>query len=79
MWHIGDGMGWWMVYGTLFELVIIVAVIVLVAKYVGAPPNDRTSSDPLDIARHRYASGEIRREEYEQLRRDLTDEHAGVS
>jgi putative membrane protein len=39
---------------------------------VGAP-GDRTDTadEAVDVARKRYASGEISREEFEQLRRDL--------
>ena len=30
--------------------------------------------EPLEIARRRYASGEISRQEFEQIKRDLEDE-----
>jgi putative membrane protein len=75
MWHIGDGMAWWMVFGTLFEIVVVVAVVVLIANYVGTPRTDRSppSENPLEIVKRRYANGEITREEFDQLRRDLTD------
>lgn len=33
--------------------------------------------DPLEIARRRYARGEITREEFEQIRRDLEASRAG--
>jgi putative membrane protein len=76
MWHIGDGMAWWMLFWTLFELLVVVAVVVLVAHFLATPPTDRTprsSDDPLEIAKRRYASGEISRDQFDELRRDLTD------
>lgn len=76
MWHMGDGMAWWMVLGTLFEIVVVVAVLVLIANYVGTPRTDRSlppSDAPLEIVKRRYANGEITREQFDQLRRDLTD------
>ena len=79
MWHIGDGMAWWMVFGTLFELLIVIAVVILIANYLGSPRTDRSPDDPLEIAKRRYASGEITRDQYERLRRDLADSHVGAS
>jgi putative membrane protein len=76
MWHIGDGMAWWMLFGTLFELVVLVAVVFLVVHFVNTPRTDRTarsSDDPLDIAKRRYARGEISRDQFDELRRDLAD------
>lgn len=78
MWHLGDGMGWWMVFGTLFELLIVVAVVLLIANYLGSRGTDRSLDDPLEIAKRRYASGEITRDQYEQFRRDL-DSRVGAS
>jgi putative membrane protein len=71
MWHLGDGMGWWMVFGTVFELLIVVGVVLLIANYLGARGTDRSFDNPLEIAKRRYARGEITRDQYEQLRRDL--------
>src|SRR6186713_1148188 len=37
MWNMGDGMGWWMVFGTLCELLVVVAVVILVAHFLKTP------------------------------------------
>lgn len=73
MWHISDGMGWWMLAGMLVELLIVIGVVVAAAVCLGRPRLDRRPEDPLEIAGRRYASGEITRDEYEQVRRDLSD------
>jgi putative membrane protein len=71
-------MAWWMLFGTLFEILVVIAVVVLLAHFLETPRADRTpgsSDDPLDIAKRRYASGEISRDQFNELRRDLTDPH----
>ena len=80
MWRAHDGMGWWMIFGGLLWLLFWAAIIYLVASAVsgsrsgGAP---KTPSDPLDIARRRYASGEISREEFQRIRADLETHRTG--
>ncbi len=77
MWHTNDGMGWWMVFaGSMWLLLLLLIVIaVLTIARPGSSRNEQQSlHDPLEIARRRYAQGEINREEFEQLRRDLADE-----
>jgi len=60
----------------LFWVAVIALVVWAVAKV--ARGGDRVSSasgarqSPLDIARERYARGEISREESEQLKQDLS-------
>lgn len=57
----------------LFWLAVILGIVALVRWAADMPwgrPQDRM--DALDIARQRYARGEITREEYEYLRDDLT-------
>jgi putative membrane protein len=77
MWDGHDGMGWWMLWGSILWVVFIVAIVVVTARLSGdgrradntrQPPPEA----PLDIARRRYASGELSREEFEQIRRDLS-------
>jgi putative membrane protein len=73
MWHSGDGMGWWMVFGSVwmvfFWALIIWALVRLFSRGETADGSHRES--PLDIVRRRYAGGEISREEFEQLQKDL--------
>jgi putative membrane protein len=68
-----DGMGWWMVFGGIWMVLFWAAIIWLVVWGVGQVTGNRQrdAESPLDIARRRYASGEITREEFEQLGRDL--------
>ena len=79
MWHTGDGMGWWMVWGGLMMVLFwggIIALIVWTVQSLtrredgqGQPGAPRRR--PLDIASERYARGDISREEFEQIKRDL--------
>jgi len=75
MWQIGDGMGWWMLFGGVWMVVFWGAVIGLIAWVItritrhGEPGKKDESGK---IARERYARGEISHEEYEQIRKDLS-------
>ena len=73
MWHSGDGMGWWMVFGSVWMVFLWVAVAWFFYSIFAR--GERTATGPtesaLDIAKRRYAAGEISREQFEQLRRDL--------
>ena len=74
MWGAHDGMGWWMAFGMIWMIVFWGAIIWLIAwgvsQFSGRDRRDGESA--LDIARRRYAGGEITREQFEQLRRDLS-------
>jgi putative membrane protein len=74
MWGMHDGMGWWMLFGGVWMLLFWGAVIWLIVWGVGQFTSGRGRRDdaPLEIARRRYAGGEISRDEFEQLRRDLS-------
>lgn len=74
MWRAHDGAGWWMMWGGALWLLFWVAVAYVVVNLVRVRRDDRhvsSQSSPLDIAAQRYASGEITREEYQQMRDDL--------
>lgn len=67
------GAGWgWMVLGwismTLFWVLVIVGVVALVR----AATRGGQSESALDILRKRYAAGELTKEQFEQMKRDLT-------
>ena len=77
MWH-NDGMGWWMVFGSIwmvaFWAVIIALVVWGVRKLMqreGSGPSTTEKRAPLGIAKERYARGDISKEEFEQIKKDL--------
>ena len=79
MWHVHEGMGWWMVFGGIVTILFWAGVLALVvwaiAKLVGHQGSRSAAGDkskPLDIARERYARGEITKEQFEQIKKDLT-------
>lgn len=80
MWFWNGGMGWWMMFGGLFMLVFwggIIALIVWGVKKLverGSGPANVERADPLDIAKERYARGEISKEEFNQIKRDLSSD-----
>jgi len=72
-----NGMGWGgMWFGWLFWLVII-GVIIWVAVTVVNNNNRKQQNyisreeDALDILKQRYAKGEITKEEFEEMKRDV--------
>jgi putative membrane protein len=67
--HWGTGFGW--VFAILFWALIFVGIAAL-AKWMFFGGGWRGSTRrPLDILKERYARGEITREQYEQMRRDI--------
>lgn len=75
----GWGMGFGFLFMILFWVLVVLGIVALVRwlqlqsqsgrdRGSGEPRRDKT---PLEIARERYARGEIDREEYEQMKRDL--------
>lgn len=83
--HWGDGYGWmgagWGFMG-LFWVLIVVGVVALLrlfasggnnggSNYGGGSGPEAPPKSALDILKERYARGEIEREEFERMRRDL--------
>ena len=71
------GGGWWMAGAwltmLLFWALVIVGIVALL-KFVitrGAAPRSGGSDTPLEILRRRYAAGELTREQFEQMKRDV--------
>ncbi len=60
--------------GMIINILFWVGVILIIVKVVQLlffPPNKSGSSGALKILKNRYASGEITKGEYEQIKRDL--------
>ena len=72
MWHSDDGMGWWMLFGAILFMLFWVSMfwLFLQAGWRNGRPDQDDS--PLQIAKRRYARGEISKDQFEELRRDLT-------
>jgi putative membrane protein len=77
-WMAGDwGMGWFgMIFMFLFWGLIIVGLVFLIRWLIQAT-GDRgysgvnTGSNAMDILKERYARGEINRDEFESMKKDL--------
>jgi putative membrane protein len=72
-WMWGAGMWLGGLAMLIFWGALIVGAVLVVRLLGGLPPHDERASrtSPLDILKRRYASGEINREQYEQMRKDL--------
>jgi len=73
MWWHHEGFGWFAVFGGILWLILLGVIIYLLISLLAPSREHRhQEEDPLEIAKRRYAKGEIGREEFEQMRRDLT-------
>ncbi len=73
-WGMGYGMGFGWIFMVLFWALVIFGIVVL-AKWLfstgGSGAFRGSGKSALDILKERYAKGEISRDQYEQMRRDL--------
>ncbi|HLG10274.1 MAG TPA: SHOCT domain-containing protein [Dehalococcoidia bacterium] len=72
MWHSDDGMGWWMLFGGVLFTLFWISILWLFLQSAWAGVRPDKDDSPLQIAKRRYARGEITRDQFEELRRDLT-------
>ncbi len=75
MWDMPLGMGWWMAFGGLCMLIFwggLIALIVWGITQLTRRGDATPKHDPLEIAKELYSKGEISREEFEQLKKDLS-------
>lgn len=85
-WGMHDGgMGWWMLWGGLMMILFwgtVIGLIVWGVSHLTGPGRrdegvqrgqgvPRGEQSPMDTARSRYARGEITRDEFAQIRKDL--------
>jgi putative membrane protein len=77
MWHNGYGwMGGYWIFGVVFWALGIAVVVLLILALVRRSTGYHRGwsggePDALEIAKRRYARGEITKEQFEQLRKDL--------
>ena len=74
MWDGFGAMGWgWiglgMVHMLLFWVLVILGIVVLARWLASGSPEDRQR--PLDILKARYARGEITKEQFDDMKRDI--------
>jgi len=62
--------GWMWILWIIVIGLIIWGVIALV-KHSSSPPDSSQKRDPLEIARERYAKGEISKDEFEEIKKNL--------
>ena len=79
MWQYNDGMGWLMIFGGFWMIVfwgLVIWFIIWGVKKLSereeSEKRNRPGHDAVEIARQRYARGEITREQFEQIKKDLT-------
>lgn len=74
MWYGMMGFGGWMIIVWIIWIVIIGLIVwgvVALARRGGSRSNAGEKEDPFDIAKKRYAKGEISKKEFEQIKKDL--------
>jgi len=71
-----EGIGWgWLGIGALHMLVfwgLVILALVALFRWGGDGPGDESRS--VDILKTRYAKGELTREQFEQMKRELKDD-----
>ena len=74
MWYMHDVGGWWMWLGGIWMIVFwggLIGLVVWGITRLTRRDNLTTKHDPLDVAKERYARGEINRGQFEQIKKDL--------
>lgn len=75
-WYVGPWMWVMMVFMALFWVGIIGGVIWLIvylARRSGRGPGTGSTENALDILNQRYARGEISKEEYDRIKKEITE------
>ena len=66
--------GFGMIFGFIFFVAIVIGVILLIAWLVKRSDysvTDKTSTHSLEILKERYAKGELTKEQYENMKKEL--------
>jgi putative membrane protein len=74
MWYMHDG-GWWMLFGGIWMFIFwggLIALVVWGIIKLNGRNDSVQKNNPLDLAKERYARGEITEEEYRQIKKTLS-------
>ena len=72
-WPYSFGWGWW-IFGWVIMIIFwggLIALAVWGIKKLTERSTPERKQDPLDVAKDRYARGEITREQFEQIKKDF--------
>ena len=62
----------WGIFIMLFWLIVLVIIIYFVMRLIkNHESTSNTKTDPLDIAKERYAKGEITKEQFSEIKKEL--------
>jgi len=77
MWGASEGMGWWMLFGSIAWVVVVALVVFAFARVSergeGHTAPGRPHESALDVARRRYAAGELSEAEFDRIREKLSN------
>ena len=66
----------WMGFGWLLWIAVTVIIVFFITKYTNSQKSiytqNRSDESPLDILKKRYAKGEISKEDFDKIKKDLT-------
>ncbi|MHB1376661.1 MAG: SHOCT domain-containing protein [Candidatus Humimicrobiaceae bacterium] len=72
----GGGLGWiGMIFGFIFFILVVIGIIFLIvwlvkrSNYPGV--ENRTESKSLEVLKERYAKGEITKDQFDNMKKDL--------
>ncbi|UCH43896.1 MAG: SHOCT domain-containing protein [Dehalococcoidales bacterium] len=75
MWDVPSGMGWWIGFGGIWMIIFwagLIALVVWGITKLSKREGSTQGRNPTDVIKERYARGEISREEFEQMKKDLS-------
>jgi putative membrane protein len=75
LWGVPTGMGWWMGFGVIWMVLFwggLIALIIWGIKKLTERGTSTSKHNPLDIAKERYAKGEISEKEFENIKKNLS-------
>lgn len=67
----GNDWGWGFFMMVLWFLFFVAVAVIMVHLLKNHHIGEARNTDPLDIIKERYAKGEINKEQFEQLKKDL--------